>query len=207
MNLALHDVLERSRTLGFLGPGPVEEHVRHARSFASGVKQSPARAVDLGAGGGLPGLVLAMEFWPSCRWTFLDAQRKRTAFLEEAVGELGLADRVSVVTDRAEVVGRSDQHRSCYDLVVARSFAVPAVTAECAAPLLRSGGTLVVSEPPTGSADRWPGEGLDELGLSAASVLADPGDRPTHLAVMVRTDAAIERYPRRVGVPGKRPLF
>jgi 16S rRNA (guanine527-N7)-methyltransferase len=148
-----------------------------------------------------------MLTWDACRWTFLDAQRKRTAFLEEVVEDLGLGDRVEVVTERAEVLARSDEHRGTYDLVVARSFGPPPVTAECGSPLLRSGGLLVVSEPPTGSQDRWPTEGLAGLGLGAADFVVEPGPPPTHLAVMERSDTDIERYPRRVGIPAKRPIF
>ncbi|NLD75345.1 MAG: hypothetical protein GX643_01625 [Acidimicrobiales bacterium] len=207
MNPVLHDALNRSRDLGFLGPGPVEDHIGHALAFATAVPLPPARAVDLGAGGGLPGLVLAASVWPTCRWTFLDAQQKRTAFLELAVDELGLSDRVEVVTERAETFGRDLDHRGAYDLVVARSFGPPAVVAECSAPLLRSGGLLVVSEPPSGSADRWPAAGLDELGLHSPSPLVDPGPPPTHLMVVKRGSAAVDRYPRRVGVPAKRPVF
>jgi 16S rRNA (guanine527-N7)-methyltransferase len=197
-------LLDRSRSLGFLGPGPVDEHLQHALAFAATVAEPPARALDLGAGGGLPGLVLAARTWPSTQWTFLDAQRKRTDFLEAAVHELGLADRVEVVTKRAEVVGRAPAHRGGYDLVVSRSFGPPAVTAECAAPFLRPGGRLVVSEPPTGSTGRWPGDGLAQVGLRAEGPVEHD---QVHLMVLVRTDDPIDRLPRRPGLPAKRPLF
>lgn len=197
-------LLDRSRTLGFLGPGPVDDHLQHALAFAATVVDPPARALDLGAGGGLPGLVLAARTWPMTRWTFLDAQRKRTDFLQLAVDELGLGGRVAVVTDRAEVVGRDPAHRGGYDLVVARSFGPPAVTAECAAPLLRPGGHLVVSEPPTGSTGRWPVEGLALAGLRPEGPVEHGA---VHLMVLVRTDDPIDRLPRRPGLPAKRPLF
>jgi len=144
VNDPLLAVLDRSRALGFLGPGPVEDHLHHALAFARAVATPPARALDLGAGGGLPGLVLASRIWPGTSWTFLDAQQKRTEFLREVVTDLGLDDRVAVITERAEVLGRSPDHRGVYDLVVSRSFGPPAVTAECGAPLLRPGGRLVV---------------------------------------------------------------
>lgn len=207
MNDALHEALGRSRDLGFLGPGPVEDQIRHALAFATAVPSPPARAVDLGAGGGLPGLVLAATVWPGCRWTFLDAQKKRTAFLEEVVEDLGLVDRVSVVTERAEVLARDEGHRGRYDLVVARSFGPPAVTAECAAPLLCTDGLLVVSEPPTGSEGRWPAAGLTLVGLHSPTALTDPGPPPTHLMVVRRSSAEVDRFPRRVGIPAKRPIF
>lgn len=197
-------VLGRSRALGYLGPGPVEDHLHHALAFADAIASPPARALDLGAGGGLPGLVLAAQRWPSTRWTFLDAQRKRTEFLLGAVEELALSDRVAILTDRAEVTGRDPAHRGCYDVVVSRSFGAPAVTAECAAPLLQPGGLLVVSEPPAAPDDRWPAEGLVRAGLRVDGPRVVDG---VHLMVLVRTTDPIDQLPRRTGIPAKRPLF
>src|SRR3546814_11428625 len=57
---ALVSVLERSRRLGFLGPGPVEDHVRHAQGFLDALEGVTGRVVDLGSGGGVPGLVLVV---------------------------------------------------------------------------------------------------------------------------------------------------
>jgi 16S rRNA (guanine527-N7)-methyltransferase len=89
------------------------------------------------------------------------------------------------------------------DLVVARSFASPAATAECAAPFLQPGGRLLVAEPPGGQPERWDAEGLAQLGLV-------PGDHlvsPTAYQILVQEFPCPDRFPRRVGIPGKRPLF
>ncbi|MGH9120995.1 MAG: RsmG family class I SAM-dependent methyltransferase, partial [Acidimicrobiales bacterium] len=104
-------------------------------------------SVDLGSGAGLPGLVLACS-WPESRWILMDSSTRRTAWLASAVERLGVSARVRVLCARAEVVGRGELRGSIHH-VVARSFGAPAVTAECAAPLLRIGGSLVVAEPPT----------------------------------------------------------
>ena len=197
-------ILEESRSLGFLGPGPVEVHLPHSLAFAATVADPPARAVDLGAGGGLPGLVLAALIWPETHWVFVEAQQKRGVFLTEAVTDLGLEHRVDVLIERAEVVGRDEAHRGHYDLVVARSFGRPAVAAECAAPLLRIGGSLVVSEPPAGSDGRWSAEGLTELGFGAVVPSVVDGH---HLVRCPMDSPTPDRYPRRVGQPTKRPLF
>jgi 16S rRNA (guanine527-N7)-methyltransferase len=168
----------------------------------------PARALDLGAGGGLPGLVLAATVWPQTAWTFLDAQKRRTEFLEEAVEQLELQDRVVVVHARAEDLGRDLGHRGRYDLVVARSFGAPAVTLECAAPLLVVGGALVVSEPPDAvTAARWPSDRLAQLGAAPAEPFESDVVAPAHLVRIVLREACPERFPRRPGIPAKRPLF
>jgi len=200
---ALVAVLERSRDLGFLGPGPVERHVEHAAAFAAAVVAPPVRALDLGAGGGVPGLVLARR-WPDSGWTLLDAQARRCTFLVDAVAELGLDDRVEVVHGRAEVAGREVGRRAAYDLVVARSFAAPAVTAECGAAFLQVGGTLVVAEPPDADPARWPADGLAGFGLEDDGVVRQAGASVRRLTLVRPLD---ERFPRRDGMPAKRPLF
>jgi len=197
---ALLDVLERARRLGVLGPGPVQEHVGHAQAFLRALDRIPAgsRVVDLGSGAGVPGLVIAEER-PDLELVLVDAMEKRAALLREAVVALGAQGRVTVVADRAEVVGRGPLRGSA-DVVVARSFGPPAVVAECAAPLLADDGLLVVSEPP-GRPERWPAEGLAALGLRSAEQFV-PGVR-----VLDRVSPCPDRYPRRNGVPAKRPLF
>jgi 16S rRNA (guanine527-N7)-methyltransferase len=95
--------------------------------------------------------------------------------------------------------------REQMDVVVARSFGPPAVVAECAVGFLRLGGRLVVSEPPEEGTvpSRWSGEGLDTLGFSAPR----HGGGPEASFVWFEKHRADERWPRRVGVPAKRPLW
>lgn len=192
-------VLEESKKLGFLGPGPVSAHIEHAARFLEAVDAPPHRVLDLGSGGGVPGLVLALQW--QCEWTLLDVMAKRCRFLTFAVATLGLSDRVAVLEGRAEELARNESHRGNYDLVVARSFGPPAVTAECSAGFLSLGGVLVVSEPPGESAARWEVDGLRELGLEVV-------DQPNAQVVKLRAaELCPDRYPRRVGIPAKRPLF
>lgn len=208
MTFELIDLLQEARQRGFLGPGPVEPHLDHARAFAVAAGAPPARALDLGAGGGLPGIVLAAEFWPDAQWVFVDAQQKRTAFLRDAIEDLDLEDRVTVITERAEVVGQDPDHRGTYDLVVSRSFGPPPVTIECAAPLLRVGGAFVVSEPPATSVEtRWPFAGIAQVGCGPVEALLIGEDPGYHFARIEQASLSPERYPRRVGIPNKRPLF
>lgn len=138
---------------------------------------------------------------PHTRWTLLDAMAKRTSFLAQAVRDLGYGERVEVVTGRAEdvVVGR----RGAFGLVTARGFGPPAPTAECAAPYLAVGGALVVSEPPGSTGARWPSNGVRILGLQVDAVMPGP---PAFVRLRAHS-ACPPRFPRRVGMAFKRPLF
>jgi 16S rRNA (guanine527-N7)-methyltransferase len=192
--------LGRARDLGFLGPGPVEDHIDHAEVFVRALEPVQGTVVDLGSGGGVPGLVIALAR-PELHLVLVDARAKRCRFLEGAVAELALD--AEVVEGRAEVLGHSSL-RGTADAVVARSFGVPAATAECAAPLLRLGGWLVVSEPPPPvPADRWPAGPLRELGLVPRGRI---GDSPSVQRLELQS-ACPAGYPRRDGLPAKRPLF
>jgi 16S rRNA (guanine527-N7)-methyltransferase len=198
-------LLEDGRERGALGPGPVEAHLEHSEKLAATVDGAFAgRFLDLGSGGGIPGLVL-LAAWPGATGTLLDAQRRRCWFLEAAVREVGVEARATVACGRAEVLARRPDLRGAYDLVVARGFGSPATTAECAVGFLRRGGRLVVSEPP-GDPDpaRWPAEGLGELGLAGPEVRGGSGGR---FAVLTAEAPPAARWPRRDGVPGRRPLW
>lgn len=191
----LIEVLRRSQDLGFIGPGEVEDHITHASRFLDAL-ETPAHALDLGSGGGLPGLVLASELTPT-NWCLLDVGRRRCEFLRSAVRELDLTN-VRILEGRAEDLARSSELRHSFDVVVARSFGQPAVTAECATGFLSGGGRLIVSEPP-GSADRWDMSALSTLGME----VVETGE----VAVIRQAEPCGERWPRRNGVPTKRPLF
>jgi 16S rRNA (guanine527-N7)-methyltransferase len=197
---ALEAVLTDGQTRGLLGPGPVGPHIDRALDIAWILRTPPQTALDLGSGGGLPGLPLALA-WPATRWILLDGREARAEFLRQAVTKLGLDERVRVVGERAETAGRSEL-RAAVDVVVARSFGRPAVTAECGSPFLRRGGLLIVAEPPTEN-DRWPEEGLTQLGMRRGGRATEPSS----LQVLVQERLCPVRYPRRVGVPRKRPLF
>jgi 16S rRNA (guanine527-N7)-methyltransferase len=200
-------VLADGQSEGFIGPGSLAPHVRHAIGFlevlveARGSEPSSAdRIADLGPGAGLPGLVLASVL-PRTAFTFVEGSTRKAAFLRSAVESCELGDRVEVVGQRAEVAARQERLRGQHSVVVARAFGTPSETAECGAPLLRPGGLLIVSEPPpSDDRGRWPAEGLALLGLRAIS-------HPYGYALFQAAEACPEAYPRRVGVPRKRPLF
>ncbi len=195
-------VFEAAKEEGALGPSPVDEHLKHALAWAE-ILPEPKRFVDLGSGGGVPGLIFAMLF-PDSEAVLIDARRRRSANLEISVHTLGLGERVSVLCARAEEAGRDPDLRGEFDLVVARSFGSPAITAECAAPFLGVGGSLSVSEPPSASDDRWQLDGLNALGLAKPELhrIGEAGFMVSQLETLCP-----DRYPRRNGMPEKRPLW
>jgi 16S rRNA (guanine527-N7)-methyltransferase len=147
--------------------------------------------------------------WPEAELVLLDAGTRRTAFLRRAVAECEFGDRVTVVHQRAELFGREVGARHSFDGVLVRSFGPPAVVAECAAPLLKKQGSVVVSEPPESEGwgeapeGRWPASGLRECGLEAAEYLRGAFG----YQVLRQVELCPEKFPRRDGVPAKKPLF
>jgi len=167
----------------------------------------PRRALDLGSGGGVPGIILALAR-PAVTWTLVDSARKKADAMRGFVEALGL-ENVAIVAERAEILGRDPAHRERYDLVAARACAALPVLSEYALPLLGVGGALVAWKGPLAD---------DELraGHRAAAALggADPEVHPSgigalgdHRFVLVRKERPTpERYPRRPGEPARRPL-
>jgi 16S rRNA (guanine527-N7)-methyltransferase len=204
----LRRVLDEARSFGFLGPEDPQRHIDHAAVFAGAAEDlfgpgGPAAFLDLGSGAGVPGLVLALR-WRGTHATLLDANRRRCDFARGAAQRLALADRVTVRCERAEVAGRDPGLRGSVAMVVARAFGPPAVTAELAAPFLEDGGVLLVSEPPQGDRGRWDPAGLALLGLGPAASERFSG---YGIVVMRKVGPTPERFPRRTGVPMKRPLW
>ena len=159
----LHEVLGAAQQAGFLGDRPIVEVVAHARHFVEALSGTDGSIVDLGAGGGVPGLVVAFDR-PDLRVTLIDRRTKRTDFLVRMVRRLGWTEGVDVLAAEADHVAATQGQ--AFDAAVARGFGPPEVTLRTASGLVRAGGLVIVSEPPTGdSGERWSRELLAETGL------------------------------------------
>ena len=198
----LQTVFERARTMGFLGPGPLRAHLDHARRYLDALRtllpgSGPHRVLDLGSGGGLPGLPLAL--WRvDLSLTLLDAGAKRCDFLRGAADELNLWDRVAVLEGRAEQLARMSAHRGRFDVVVSRGFGPPAFTLECALGFLRPHGHVVISEPPVRRA--WPTLEWDECRVV-------PDDQFDGLIVLALEGDLPDAFPRTLQRQRREPLF
>ncbi len=164
----LIEVLAEARRRGFLGDRPIPAVVEHARHFVAELPEGPGSVIDLGSGGGVPGLVVAFDR-PQLEVTLLDRRTKRTDFLELAVRRLGWTTDVRVIAGDAARLAVSSAGR--FDAATARGFGPPERTLTVASALVRTGGLIVVSEPPPAAEDaaapyaRWPSDLLQTVGV------------------------------------------
>ncbi len=102
------------------------------------------RLADVGSGAGFPGVPIAIA-WPDVSVTLIESVSKKAAFLQMLATELGLAN-VTVICERAEVLGRTEQHREQYDVVLVRAVGDLALTAELCLPLVKVGGLMATTK-------------------------------------------------------------
>ncbi|MGQ9573259.1 MAG: 16S rRNA (guanine(527)-N(7))-methyltransferase RsmG [Dehalococcoidia bacterium] len=162
--------------------------------------------LDLGAGAGFPGLPIRIAY-PTLRLTILEATHKKTAFLERLLARLGLED-VVVITGRAETVAHEPAHREAYDLLLARAVAPLAVLVELALPFLKTGGFLATpkgSRAPQEMAEARRALAICGGRIASAQPLPSPA-LPLTLVLVEKIAPTPAAYPRRPGIPAKRPL-
>ena len=145
--------------------------------------------VDVGSGGGTPGIPLAASF-PDRRVTLLEAERRKTEFLQRWTEEL---PNLEVIWGRAE-----EQPNETYGVAVAKALAHPPVAAEWCLPLVREGGGVVL----------WVGPSADfgAIARVAGKIAGELDESPPGFAVIRKTGPTPDGFPRRPGVAKKRPL-
>lgn len=166
------------------------------------------RLLDVGSGAGFPGIPLKIVC-PRWQVTLLEATGKKVRFLEHLRDTLGMA-KLEVVHGRAETLARQEEHREQYDVVVARAVAEMPVLSELTLPFARLGGLVIAMKAATAEAEV----------AEAARSLAILGGRllkiiplelsglaePRRLVVIRKDSVTPDTYPRRPGIPAKRPL-
>ncbi|MEP7285434.1 MAG: 16S rRNA (guanine(527)-N(7))-methyltransferase RsmG [Chloroflexota bacterium] len=191
---------------------PLAIEMRHFLDSLSILKvtQMPAnlRVIDVGAGAGLPGVPLKIVC-PQIALTLLEATGKKTTFLEHVISQLGLTN-TKVVNARAEEAGQNPTHREQYDLVLARSVAHLPILAEYLLPLCRVGGRCIAMKGESAAAEVGLAENaIRVLGgrFTQLTAVELPHVAETHYLIVIEKVAATPyHYPRKPGLPSKKPL-
>ena len=186
---------------------PAEAWVRHVQDSLTLVpflaSADAKRVIDVGSGGGLPGLPLAIAM-PDARFTLLEATGKKAAFLEETIAALGLRN-ARVVNERAEVAGQDHhEHRAHYDAVVARAVARLNTLAELTVPFAREGGAVLLIKGQQAEAEV--AEAKQSLYRLHAQVVDLHRTATGTVVVIEKVRATPRSYPRSPGEPKRRPL-
>lgn len=199
----------QANVTGVRDPGDIERiHFLDSLSLLGVPEVRGARSIaDVGSGGGLPAVVLAVAL-PGVRVVAVESVGKKCAFIRSAAERLELTG-LEVVCSRAEVLGRS-KARESFDVVVARAVAPLPVLAELAVPLVRVQGVFIAMKGAISDQERIPGlRALAILGAETPETKraqSFPGAENRWLLVARKNRATPSAYPRRPGIPAKRPL-
>lgn len=171
---------------------------------------SAGNLVDVGSGGGLPGLPLGIAV-EGLRVCLVEATAKKVAFLGSAATQLGVPN-FRILNQRAEELGRSEEFRGSYEVATARALAPLDVLAEYCLPLVKVGGHAIAMKGRVGKDELRRGEyaasvvGGEVSEIIKVSRLPEYEQKQRHLVVFKKTEETPEKYPRRVGLPAKKPL-
>ena len=191
---------------------PQEIHIKHfldSLTCLMALRESPVdRLIDVGTGAGFPGIPLKI-IYPKMQLTLVESVGKKAEFCRHVVNILDLKG-VEVVQERAEVLGQHSSYREQYDWALARAVAVLPVLAEYLLPLVRVGGYMLAMKGESGPAEAHSAErALRVLGGHLRQLLRVtlPGvAEERYLVVIDKVAATPPGYPRKVGLPAKRPL-
>ena len=171
--------------------------------------EPPAQLIDIGTGAGFPGLVLKLV-WPKTRVTLVESVHKKADFCAHIVERLGL-NGVTLLSERAEVVGQDPVHRQRYDLAVARAVARMPILMEYLLPLVRHQGVVMAMKGETAPAETHAAANAIKLlggHLKKLVHIELPGVVEERFIVVVdKVVRTPETYPRRTGVPAKDPIL
>ncbi|WP_373820946.1 16S rRNA (guanine(527)-N(7))-methyltransferase RsmG [Jeotgalibaca porci] len=174
----------------------------------TGVLEGEITLCDVGAGAGFPSIPLKIAF-PNIKVTIVDSLNKRINFLELLFKELGL-EGVRCYHDRAETFGQNPDHRAAYDIVTARAVARMSVLSELCVPLVKKGGYFVAMKAASSQ------EELDDAKAAIATLGGkveedyafelpkEEGER--HIILIKKAKETPKKYPRKPGLPNKKPL-
>ncbi len=179
--------------------------LRQKNLLAPGV---PTRVVDIGSGGGLPGIPLAI-LAPHAHFLLVEATSRKAGLLREAATLLALGT-LRVAAERAETLAHEVDHRERYDLAISRAVAALPALLELSLPFLRVGGVMAaIKGSSVGDEAERSTRALRLCGGGAVELRPLPllrGSAPLSVAFVRKLAPTPESYPRRPGMPAKRPL-
>ncbi len=166
------------------------------------------KVIDIGSGAGFPGLPIKIVN-PSIHLTLVESVGKKVTFLKHMIARLGLKN-VEILQDRAENLGLQPEHRQKYDWAVARAVAVMPVLAEYLLPLVCVGGKMLAMKGQSAPVETQSAENAFRIlggHLHRLVPVTLPGvTEDRYLVVIDKVAATPNGYPRRVGLPAKKPL-
>ncbi len=168
------------------------------------------RLADVGSGGGLPGIPIKIA-QPTLQATLVESTGKKVRFLRHAIERLAL-DKVEVVDGRVEDVAHVSGYRGAYDVVTARAVARLSVVAEYCVPLVKVGGHVISMKAKLETDELSEGErAAKKVGARVTEVLQvahlpEVGAKERRLVILEKVGETPGKYPRKVGVPAKKPL-
>ncbi len=185
-------------------------HIIDSLTLVPGMMENPlgSRVVDIGSGGGLPGIPLAIAF-PQFKFTLVEATGKKARFLQETAEALGLTN-VTVANERAEIVGQDKTHRGQYDIAVCRAIGPMVELLEYSMPLLKIGGLLLAMKGPKAEEElELAGDAMVVLGAGEIKVFdayPEGNEQNTVVVCIAKEGDTPKQYPRMPGVPRQQPL-
>lgn len=197
-----HNLVSRKSTVKEL-----DKHIEDSLRALDFVQLKEEKVVDIGSGAGFPGLILAMHC-PRARFSLVEADRKKSLFLEKVWLEIGLTN-VEVINRRAEELGQDSEYRGRFDICTSRAVASMNVILEYGLPLVQVGGKLILWKGRNYHQEiEQSGRALSMLGGRVVGIhlytLKEKNDRA--ILVVQKEQPTPAKFPRRVGVPAKRPL-
>jgi len=199
---AKHNLVSRKA-----GQEELFSHIEDSRQLLDFCSLVDKKIIDIGSGAGFPALILAI-YCPDAQFTLVEADLKKSDFLALVVAELGLQN-VEIVRERVEILGQNPLFRGQYDICTSRAVAAMNIMMEYGLPLVKQGGSLYL----------WKGKNYQqeiEQAEPALKILRGRVEESYLYNLLEEKDRAIvvvrkagetpKQYPRRVGIPGKRPL-
>ncbi|HET9848858.1 MAG TPA: 16S rRNA (guanine(527)-N(7))-methyltransferase RsmG [Candidatus Dormibacteraeota bacterium] len=197
-------LLDWNRTANLTGArsmDQVEALMADAGALLAVTWEGIERVIDIGSGGGLPAVPLALKL-TAIEFSLLEANGRKCAFLEHVAATLELRN-VRVLAGRAEELGHRPEFREHFDRAISRAAAPPAVLLELALPFVKPGGDLIAEVSTVDPHLLEPGARI--LG-GGAPHLEQPEPAGSRLLVVQKVTSTPAAYPRRVGLPSRKPL-